>query len=80
MFATAIVALSGEIAMALVVQDTLSLQMSIGGPRRNFPHPFAMHGVRASEAESSNAKIFVSMYLFRTRPPLERNAAMEDKN
>ena len=69
MFATAIVALSGEIAMALVVQDTLSLQMSIGGPRRNFSHSFAMHGVRASEAESSNAKIFRRMFSLSVSPP-----------
>ena len=76
LFATAIVALSGEIAMSLVAQDTLSGPMSNGAPRRTLSHPFAMHGVRASEAESSNAKIFASMYLLRTSPPLVRIAAI----
>ena len=69
MFATAIVALSGEIAMALVVQDTLSGPMVNGRPRRTFSQPFAMHGVRASEAESSNAKIFRRMFSLSVSPP-----------
>ena len=70
MFATAIVALSGEIAISLVVQDTLSGPMNNGAPRRTASQPLAMHGVRASEAESSNAKIFRRMFSFRISPPL----------